>query len=177
MAAASSQAALHELALSYLDRFPCTEARLRRHLRKKIQAAIDAGTSPSEAWPWLDAVVGRLVEVGLVDDQRWAEGRVAALRRRGRSERYIRQDLRKNGVGPEHADAALEGEDEAMELRAAINLARRRRLGPFCAESDRAARRQKHLSAIARGGFSFPVASRVIDAESPEALWELVEDE
>ena len=49
-------------------------------------------------------------------------------------------------------------------------LARRRRLGPFRLPEQRADRRTKDLAAMARAGFAFDVARKVIDATDPDAL-------
>ena len=57
-----------------------------------------------------------------------------------------------------------------MAFRAAVNLARRRRLGPFRRAGERAAMRGKDLAALARAGFSYPIAKRILDAATPEEL-------
>ena len=49
-------------------------------------------------------------------------------------------------------------------------MARRRRLGPFRLEKDRKDKRLRDLAAMARAGFAFDVAKKVIDAASPDAL-------
>jgi regulatory protein len=48
--------------------------------------------------------------------------------------------------------------------------ARRRRLGPYRPAEARAERRTKDLAALARTGFGYSVALRVIDAEEAEEL-------
>ena len=55
-------------------------------------------------------------------------------------------------------------------MAAAAALARRRRLGPFRRPGEREERRDKDLAALARVGFSYAVARRVIEAPSPEDL-------
>ena len=54
--------------------------------------------------------------------------------------------------------------------RAAAALARRRRLGPFRPAKDRKDRRARDLAAMARAGFDYDLAKKVIDAASPDAL-------
>ncbi|MGH6947427.1 MAG: regulatory protein RecX, partial [Kiloniellales bacterium] len=56
------------------------------------------------------------------------------------------------------------------ELKAALAFARRRRLGPYRAEPDRAGRRERDLAALARQGFAYELARRVIDCRDPAAL-------
>ncbi len=43
----------------------------------------------------------------------------------------------------------------------------RRRLGPFRAAPEREGHRQRDLAALARAGFGYSVARRIIAAESP----------
>ena len=52
-------------------------------------------------------------------------------------------------------------------MGAAARYARRRRLGPFRAAPEREERRQRDLAALARAGFAYDVARRVIEAETP----------
>jgi regulatory protein len=113
----------------------------------------------------IDDVVARAVRGGLVDDRRYAEGRVASLRRRGASARAIGAKLAAKGVARETVAEALVG-DEDDEIAAAHALARRRRLGPY-RTGDRPASREKDLAVLARAGFAFAIARRVVD-EVPE---------
>jgi len=112
------------------------------------------------------------VAAGVVDDRAYAEMRAASLQRAGCSRARIKATLQQKRVEPAALDNALErlgAEQPAGDLVAAINFARRRRLGPFAA-GDRAARRQKDLAALARAGFSGRLARRVVDAADVESL-------
>lgn len=177
---ARSPDALHEIALSYLDRFATTQQRMRQYLIRKIRDAIkDDVICDEDSYGWADAEVERLVRAGLLDDDRYAEQRAGAMNRRGKSRRAIGFDLRRRGITTEQFKAAMDGLEEEQsnpELAAACNYARRRRLGPYYAGEDRRERRQKHLGALARQGFSFDIARQVIDADSVDELTELLEE-
>ena len=67
-------------------------------------------------------------------------------------------------------DEELNTDPRKRELAAAIALARRRKLGPYRAEKDRKDRRLKDLAAMARGGFDYQLARKVIDAVDPDTL-------
>ena len=69
------------------------------------------------------------------------------------------------------ADDAEVGTD--AELAAAVRLAQRKRLGPFRPAALRAGHRDRDLAAMARAGFDYATARRVIDAESPDTLADL----
>jgi regulatory protein len=141
----------------------------------------------------VDGVIGRFVQAGLLDDHAYAEGRAASLHRRGMSVARIRQQLASKGIAAEAADHALAAlaseiagetadgtargagvEPAVLDLAAAVNLARRRRLGPFRASSDRPRLREKDLAAMARAGFGYHLAVQVIDAACPGALMDLI---
>jgi regulatory protein len=141
----------------------------------------------------IERVISRFVEAGLLDDFKYAEGRAASLHRRGVSAGRIRQHLAHKGVAAEAADHALAalaaeraaeraaenggeigGGRAALDLAAAVNLARRRRLGPFRAPSARPGMRAKDLAVLARAGFGYHLAVQVIDAAGPDALMDLM---
>ena len=70
----------------------------------------------------------------------------------------------------------LNEEQPNADLVAAVNFARRRRLGPY-ASGDRGERRLKDMAALARAGFSSAIARRVVDAEDIETLTEQLEED
>ncbi|MEA1677511.1 regulatory protein RecX [Nitrospirillum sp. BR 11163] len=129
---------------------------------------------------WVEVLIARYQQSGLLNDRVYAEGKVASLHRRGGSTRTIRQKLAAKGVDGDLVDAALgelardlgDGGEGATDLRAAHAYARRRRLGPFRPEEDRAAKRDKDLAALARAGFDFDTAARVVDAADPNDVLE-----
>jgi regulatory protein len=164
---------LENAALHYLERFASSAAHLRRVLMRRVERSARVhGTDRAEGAALVDDIVARFVRSGLVDDRVYAEGRAAALFRRGTAPRAIRAALRVKGVAGETIDAALDALDAGAdpELMAATALARRRRLGPFRPAEARTGRRDKDLAALARAGFGYDVARRVIDAEDPEIL-------
>ena len=64
--------------------------------------------------------------------------------------------------------ALEDGEDP--ELPAAVTMAKRRRLGPFAVKPPNGEQREKHLAALARAGFSYDVAQRVIDGKDIDGI-------
>jgi regulatory protein len=153
---------LQRAALSYLERYASSADNLRRVLRRKVDKRCRLrGEDPAEFAEMIDEVVTKSLRLGLIDDTRYAEARVATLRRRGGSARAIQAKLSAKGVDRSTIAAALEGED-GDEVQAARAFARRRKLGPF-RPGERAPYRDKDLAAMARGGFSFDIARRVVD--------------
>ncbi len=165
---------LESIALHYLQRFASSSENLRRVLmRRVVKSAWAHDTDPEEAVPWIDDIIVRFRRSGLLDDAGYAEGLTHSLSRRGMPRRAIRARLRQKGVDGDVIDTALARLTEEVgdpDLAAALALVRRRRLGPYRASDASAEFRAKDLAAMARAGFGYDVARRVIEAESPEAL-------
>jgi len=166
---------LENAALHYLARYSSSAENLRRVLMRRVnRSARYHGTDAEEGAVAVDELVKRFSRAGLLDDTRYAEGRARSLLERGVAPRAVRLRLREKGVANETIDAVLSdlAEDQGdVERAAAVALAKRRRIGPF-RKSERESTREKDLAALARAGFSYDVALRVIDAENEAELEE-----
>lgn len=169
---------LQNAAAFYLERYPATAEGLRRVLRRRVRRA-EIAESPimDEVGAAIEAIVQRFVAAGAIDDKEFAQTKARALHRRGTSGRMTRHKLALAGVDAGTLDRALVALDEELdtdperrEWRAAVALARRRRLGPFRPEAERADRRHRDLAAMARAGFALAVARKVIEAADIAAL-------
>lgn len=159
---------LHNSALYYLQRFAASSAQFRKVMQRKIDLSCRHHTdqNPEDCQVLLDKLVTRFQENGLLNDGTYARGMVITLRRRGMSERAIFMKLQNKGLSEAQIKGAVEDfntENETnaaeSEYRAALKLARKKRVGPYAVaefEYDRA------LSAFARAGFSFDMARRVL---------------
>ncbi|MDA8050202.1 MAG: RecX family transcriptional regulator [Rhodospirillales bacterium] len=170
-------ALLHETAVSHLARYPTTRAGLQRVLFRRIarwargaEGDADAiAASAVAARSAARAVVERLVAAGAVDDAAFAVARARRLARSGTSRRGIAAHLIRRGLAGPVLAAALP-QDPAVELTAALTLARKRRIGPFRSGplADAAARRRE-LGALARAGFPGGVARAALAMSRAEA--------
>lgn len=176
---APTKASLHEAALAYLARGAATADSVKKTLdrrignwaRRCVRAGRDAEAiagDAARARELVGEIVGRLREVGLVNDTAFAENRARRMSNAGRSRRAISAHLAQKGV-----DAATVREavphDAGAELGAALQFARKRRIGPFAADDDvpqgrdeRRAFERKALGALARAGFEWNVCERVM---------------
>lgn len=136
-------------ALRFLETRPRSEREVRTRLAQK-------GTSPE----LIDQVVGRLRELGMIDDRAfarfWMENRARFSPRGGR---LIKAELRQKGVAAEVVAEVDEGVDESAAIgEVAPRLARR--LGRL----DRRTFRQKLWAQLARRGFDSDAIGPAIDA-------------
>jgi len=165
---------LENVALWYLQRFAASAESMRRVLMRRVAESARAhDTDRAEGAAMVEDIVARFRRSGLLDDRAYAAGRALSLHRRGVSEQGIRARLRAKGVEREEIEAAVAGlADEAAEpdLAAAVAYARRRRIGPYRTRGDRGELRGRDLAALARQGFDYDTARRVIDARDVAEL-------
>ncbi len=163
-----TRAGIEASALRYLERFDCSVSRLRKVLSERIAKAARAGVAEAAAAPAIvEELLLRYQSSGLIDDQRFAKNFAARQRDRGMSRRMIEQKLRARGISAEVVQELMpRNESAAIELEAAQAFARRRRLGPHRKPDVREAYRRKDLMALARAGFNYDTASRVVGNSS-----------
>ena len=175
-----SKSYLENAALHYLSRFATSAENLRRVLMRKVdRSAHHHGTDVQEGAEWVEDLIRRYQRSGLLDDAAYAEARAGDMLRRGTPTKGIRFKLMQKGVGADDIDAAigtLAEDTPAPDLAAAIALARRRRLGPYRPPEVREDRRDKDLAALARAGFDYDTARRVIEAETLDDLDRLLSE-
>lgn len=171
-AADVGEARLWAISLRYLQRFSASVEMLRRVLDRRLRPAVAAGLiAPEEAERRREAILRKAAGYGYLDDTRFAEGRVAALLRQGKSPRLITETLKAKGVAQETVAAVLAATraetEEDIALTAARAYAKRRRLGPFRTVAATDPRRaEKDLAALLRAGHSLSVARKVLGAAS-----------
>ncbi len=168
---------LQNAATFYLERYPSTAEGLRRVLNRRVARAKMADAPiMDDVQQAIAAIIAKFVAAGMVDDKAFAQTKARALHRRGTSTRLTRQKLKFAGVDGDTLDKAMAGLDQELdtdprqrEWKAATALARRRRLGPYRAK-DRKDHRTRDLATMARAGFDYDVAKKVIDAVDTDAL-------
>ncbi len=139
------------------DAFEAALAALRRRERPTAELAAwlaKRGYGPEE----IEAAIGRLAEVGELDDERFAR-RFAEDKRelRGWGAERIREALAARGIPAALVETALEGDSHGSQVgRARDLLARRGR--PLDADADRA----RALGYLTRRGYEYEVAYEAI---------------
>ena len=160
---------LHRQAVAYIERYQGSEKRVRQILWKRVRRAQSFhGGEDSVASSMIHEVIEQLKAEGRIHDTRFATDWAVSLQNRGSSSRMIRSKLQQKGLGAEAIDQALQtlshlGDD--WEEESALAYARRRRLGPFRIPYDDSwERRQKDLASMARAGFGFGLAKKILSS-------------
>ncbi len=154
---------LRSLALAYVARYATTGGKLQDYLKRKLRERGWTG----DILPEVGALADTFAELGYIDDAAWAEGRSAALKRKGLGERRIRQALSVAGIKGELAVEASRLEPEAA-LWAALRFASRRRIGPYGLTAADRALRDKWRAAMARAGHAHSVIETVLNLSAEE---------
>lgn len=129
--------------------------------RAQLADALAAKGVPSEA---AEAVLDRFTDVGLVDDDAYAQAWVSTRQAgRGLAKRALAQELAGKGIDKDVADRALATVEPEAEEAAARSLVRRRLRGLDGLDPSVAGRRL--LGMLARRGYPSDVALRVIREE------------
>lgn len=144
-----SESAVRELALRFLDRRARTRTELLAHLLKRGVPGDMAGR-----------LVGRFEEIGLLDDQRLAEGWVAS-RQATRSARQLRAELARRGVDRDVASAAAGVVGAEVEEAAMLRLVDRRAAAMGNLPSG--VKQRRLMAQLARRGYSADAARRCVE--------------
>lgn len=167
---------LHNAGLYYLQRFAASKAQFRDVMLRKVRKSCRAHPDQDEpaCVKMVSALVDKFTTSGLLNDESFTRGVVTSTRRLGKSRRAIAAKLKTRGITAPQIEAALAEYDERetpggidAESRAAVQFARRKRLGPF--KKDENTDVDKMLGAMARAGFSYDTSRRVLEMDLEEA--------
>ena len=150
-----SRDSLQRAALRLLERRGASRKELERALERRVARA-EEEIDPQEASEWIASALAFCEEHGYLNDQRVAEDKASAMRRRGSSARKIRAKLAEKGIGAEVLAETFDAEDDSAELDAARKYAQRRRFDGDAEKFD------KQLASMARAGFGYAIAKRVL---------------
>lgn len=165
---------LYNSGLAYLQRFPASTPHFRRIMSRKIERSCNYHKEQDREGSnaLLDGAIATFTRMGLLNDDAYLQGMVNSLRRRGLSRQAILSKLQQKGLSSGEITRVLSSHEEESgnalpaDFAAALLLARRKRLGPFRKiEADR----NKELAAIARAGFDFETAQKILALSLTEA--------
>jgi regulatory protein len=147
----SADGKLRARALEWLLNRPHSEREFRDYLYKKK-------VEPEQ----IESLVGEMAERGYLDNAKFAAWFTELQARRGKSDRAIRAELFKKGIGRELADQTVEegAGDEAERLKAIVE--KKRHLSRY--KNDP----QKLIQYLIGKGFSWQLVKEILALKSPE---------
>ena len=169
-----SAASIENAALHYLGRYTTSSENLRQVLERRImRAAKHHDTNIVSCNQLVGDLIQRYLKNGILNDETYAQTQAASMNRRGKSLRAIRFRLRQKALSIDIIDKALKvlaNEVGSPDLAAAIAYARKRRLGPYRRKTATPVNLDKELAALARTGFSYSLALRIVEANKIDEL-------
>jgi regulatory protein len=167
---------LHNAGLYYLQRFAASKAQFTEIMLRKVKKSCLHHKEQEESVcrKMVETLADKFEQSGLLNDDLYAQGQIASLRRRGFSRRAILQKLRQKGLKSEKINEKLDWHEAETEntpsedgdLNAALTLARRKKIGPF--QGEKKTDPKKAMAALARAGFSYQIARQVLDIQEDD---------
>ncbi len=163
---------LHNSGLYYLERYSTSTENFRRVMMRKVQKSCHEHPEQkfTECQELVNSLITKFIRVGLLDDKVYARSIVNSQRRSGKSLRAINGYLRNKGLSSEIIEQSITHFNEdrnktpaEIEFESAMVFARKKRLGPFRTSENYDA--QKELGRLARAGYSFDTARRVLEKD------------
>ncbi|MEE2745423.1 MAG: RecX family transcriptional regulator [Pseudomonadota bacterium] len=170
---------LERAALYHLKRYSSSSENLRRVLIRRVLrefSQLDANMSIYKEW--VNEIVEKLISIGLLNDERYAEMKCLSLHKSGKSQYQIRNKLLEYGLSVavvEHSLKMLNNYQVDCELIAAVITARRKKLGPYRTADKKNLAKNHDMAKFARAGFSYGIATRIMEFSNPEDLDEELE--
>lgn len=155
---------LKNIGLYYLKRFESSVENLRAVLHRRIDAYARENPewNKQEAYDWAENVLAEFERLHYLDDRRFAEIKVRNYLNAGKPARYIQNKLRAKGVDEAQINAAL-AEQEYDPFAMALQLAKRKKIGPYRDMESRREFRQKDMGTLVRAGFDYDVVCEVLN--------------
>ncbi len=164
---------LHNAGLYYLQRFSASRQQFRTVMLRKVKKSCleHKDQNYEDCAAMVEDTIGTFERAGLLNDESYAQGVVASLRRAGKSKKEILMKMRARGLAPDLALEKLELHDlqnpENGDTVAALKLLRRKKTGPF--DMGKKHPPEKTLASLARAGFSYDTAQHVLNLKRKEA--------
>ncbi len=167
-----SEIYLHNSALYYLERFSASKKHFIFVMQRKVKRSCmyHSDQDYDKCAGMVVALADKFEKSGLLDDGLYINSLVNSMRRKGISRSGIINKAYAKGISQEKTIEALEKLDndlyeseEEAEQKAALRLARKKRIGPYFTGEEQNIKRS--LGIFARAGFSYQTAKSVLDMD------------
>jgi regulatory protein len=143
----------------YLERFSSSTAQFKVVMIRKIKkSCLD---NPEQDFQHclelLDVVIKKFTDLGYLNDKKFAENTIFALKNKGHPKFRVELALRQKGVPKMLIEDCLSLLSDNHMKKAALTWVKRKKLGSF-SDVEKPKDYQKSLSSMARAGFDFTTA-------------------
>ena len=167
---------LHNSGLYYLERFSASKKHFISVMLRKVKRSCmhHQDQNYEECVQLAHELADKFEKSGLLNDDLYTDGMVSSMRRRGLSQRAIVTKMQIKGIDQDKTRDVLETHDteeydtpENAEMRSALKLARKKKIGPYFTGDEENI--QRSLGMFARAGFSYQISKTVLDMTLDEA--------
>jgi len=162
---------IRNFAYTYLEKYSPSKQQLRTYLFKKIVKKGQNISSKKEIFNLIDTVILSLEEQKFISDKYYSDRKSKAFLKKGYSLNKIRYNLIKKGIDDKYIKSSIskirENESDP-DFFSAIKMCKRRRIGACRDENNRTLFYKKDISILARAGFSYEVAKKVLEIPKKE---------
>ena len=162
---------IRNFAYSYLEKYSPSKQQLRTYLFKKLIKINQRKSSKKEIFNLIDTVITSLEDQKLLSDKYYSNAKSKSLLKKGYSLNKIRYNLIKKGIEEKYIKdsiSKIKENESDPDFFSAIKICKRRRIGPCREESNRSLFYKKDISILARSGFSYEIAKKVLGIPKDE---------
>jgi len=167
---------LKKYTFKYLEKYAATEFQLRNILKRKIiKTSFFFQTNPADYIHYIDDILKKFKEIGLIDDKKFSEHRALNLVKRGFSKRKILIDLKQKGIADEIAEKGIDNLKKFFfnfELASGLIYAKKKKIVSFNKKKD-FEESKKSLIQMSRAGFTYDIAKKIINLNNEREFLEL----
>ena len=151
---------LLKYAIYYLSRYSSSKKNLEYILKKKIRRLSEEKKIRFDLYNEIKTIITKIEKQNLINDIVFAESKIRSLLNQAKSKNYIKQYLIKKGIDNNLVDeqiALFYKNDKSIEKENAIKFANKKNL-----LNDKK-NYEKKLSKMARAGFSYEIAKKILE--------------
>ena len=168
---------LKKYTFKYLEKYSTTEHRLKNILKRKIiKTSFFFQTNPADYIHYIDDILKKFKEIGLIDDKKFSEHRALNLVKRGFSKRKILIDLKQKGIADEIAEKGIDNLKKFFfnfELASALIYAKKKKIISFNKKNGGFEENKKQLMQMSRAGFAYDMAKKMLNLNNEKEFIEL----
>ena len=168
---------LEKYAFKYLEKYSTTEHRLKNILKRKIiKTSFFFQTNPVDYIHYIDDILKKFKEIGLIDDEKFSEHLSLNLVKRGFSRIKILINLKQKGITDEIAKNGIDKLEKFFfnfELVSALIYARKKKLISFNKKRKNYEKDKIKLMQLSRAGFTYDIAKKIINLNNEKEFIEL----
>ena len=150
---------LLKYAIYYLSKYSSSKKNLEFILKKKIIRLSDEKKIRFQLYKEIQIIIEKLEKLNLINDQVFVESKIQSLQYQVKSKNYIKQYLLQKGINKQLIEEQIYlfyENNKNLEKENALKFAKKRNL------LDNKQDYQKKLSKMARAGFSYDIAKKIL---------------